>query len=285
MPCAYTFCGSLYRQEADVRLNRQKARLRYEIDVLRKLKETKNNTGGIVVMIQNHISENPPEGSLHPQAAATAAGYIGIIDRRMLERECLAHSLNYQYADRRILTFSNLGEWQQARAEIGMPAAVLVSAWPGPSAETNRDLAEIVAAVSPAAVVVLSDDQDINTILDTIALGVRGYISSSVSIDVCVQAISLAIAGGRFIPASSVMNMKSLFGLTAHASVPPTKFTSRQSAIAEALRCGKANKDIALELNLCESTIKVHIRNIMKKLGATNRTEVACKIGDMAYDR
>lgn len=62
MPCAYTFCGSLYRQEADVRLNRQKARLRYEIDVLRKLKETKNNTGGIVVMIQNHISENPPEG-------------------------------------------------------------------------------------------------------------------------------------------------------------------------------------------------------------------------------
>jgi DNA-binding NarL/FixJ family response regulator len=236
-------------------------------------------------MIHNHISENPSEGAPHPQAAASAAGYIGIIDRRMLERECLAHSLNYQYADRRILTFSNLGEWQQARAEIGMPAAVLVSAWPGPSAETNRELAEIVAAVSPAAVVVLSDDQDINTILDTIALGVRGYISSSVSVDVCVQAISLAIAGGRFIPASSVMNMKSLFGLTAHASIPPMKFTSRQSAIAEALRCGKANKDIALELNLCESTIKVHIRNIMKKLGATNRTEVACKIGDMAYER
>ena len=36
-----------------------------------------------------------------------------------------------------------------------------------------------------------------------------------------------------------------------------------------------ANKLIAYELNMCESTVKVHIRNIMKKLKATNRTQVA----------
>ncbi|WP_323687790.1 hypothetical protein [Rhizobium sp. AN69] len=155
-------------------------------------------------MIHNHISENPPEGAPHPQAASSAAGYIGIIDRRMLERECLAHSLNYQYADRRILTFSNLGEWQQARAEIGMPAAVLVSAWPGPSAETNRELAEIVAAVSPAAVVVLSDDQDINTILDTIALGVRGYISApSASMSASRRSVLQSRAAVSYRPAAS----------------------------------------------------------------------------------
>ncbi|RFC69009.1 LuxR C-terminal-related transcriptional regulator, partial [Mesorhizobium denitrificans] len=35
------------------------------------------------------------------------------------------------------------------------------------------------------------------------------------------------------------------------------------------------------ELNLRESTVKVHIRNIMRKLKATNRTEVACKINDL----
>ncbi|RFC68296.1 LuxR C-terminal-related transcriptional regulator, partial [Mesorhizobium denitrificans] len=35
------------------------------------------------------------------------------------------------------------------------------------------------------------------------------------------------------------------------------------------------------ELNLRESTVKVHIRNIMRKLKATNRTEVACKINEM----
>ena len=51
--------------------------------------------------------------------------------------------------------------------------------------------------------------------------------------------------------------------------------------LPKGLRRGKANKIIAYELNLCESTVKVHIRNIMKKLGATNRTEVAYKISDM----
>ena len=58
-------------------------------------------------------------------------------------------------------------------------------------------------------------------------------------------------------------------------------FTMRQAEVVQALRKGKANKIIAYELNLRESTVKVHIRNIMKKLKATNRTEVAYKINDL----
>ena len=58
-------------------------------------------------------------------------------------------------------------------------------------------------------------------------------------------------------------------------------FTLRQAEVVQALRRGKANKIIAYELNLRESTVKVHIRNIMKKLKATNRTEVAYKINDL----
>jgi len=45
--------------------------------------------------------------------------------------------------------------------------------------------------------------------------------------------------------------------------------------VVRALCRGKANKVIAYELNMCESTVKVHVRNIMKKLKAKNRTEVA----------
>ena len=51
--------------------------------------------------------------------------------------------------------------------------------------------------------------------------------------------------------------------------------TARQAAVVEALRRGKANKAIAYELSMQESTVKVHVRNIMKKLRARNRTEVA----------
>jgi len=52
-------------------------------------------------------------------------------------------------------------------------------------------------------------------------------------------------------------------------------FTARQTAVIAALRQGKQNKIIAHELNMRESTVKVHVRNIMQKLKATNRTEVA----------
>jgi DNA-binding NarL/FixJ family response regulator len=52
-------------------------------------------------------------------------------------------------------------------------------------------------------------------------------------------------------------------------------FTARQAAVVEALRRGKANKIIAYELKMRESTVKVHVRAIMKKLKARNRTEVA----------
>ncbi len=43
------------------------------------------------------------------------------------------------------------------------------------------------------------------------------------------------------------------------------------------LKQGKANKIIAHELGMSESTVKVHVRNIMRKMGATNRTQAAYK--------
>ena len=47
--------------------------------------------------------------------------------------------------------------------------------------------------------------------------------------------------------------------------------TDRQAAVADAISRGMPNKVIAYELNLCENTVKVHIRGIMKKLQARNR--------------
>jgi Bacterial regulatory proteins, luxR family len=45
---------------------------------------------------------------------------------------------------------------------------------------------------------------------------------------------------------------------------------------------GKPNKTIAFELQMSESTVKVHIKSIMSKMNATNRTEVVCRAYDLA---
>lgn len=214
--------------------------------------------------------------------AKSGNDYLALIDRRMLERECLAHALNVYRIGMRVMTFSDLSALQEVQGEAGMPRAILFNAG-NAGLEDSRleaEISELVAAVVPTPVVVVSENQNLSDVLNIIALGVQGYIPSSVGIGVCVQAIGLAMAGGKFVPASSVMHMRALLGVNSKVTIGTnSRFTERQSAVAEALRRGMANKDIAQELDLSESTVKVHIRNIMKKLGATNRTEVAYKIG------
>jgi DNA-binding NarL/FixJ family response regulator len=72
--------------------------------------------------------------------------------------------------------------------------------------------------------------------------------------------------------------------LPAPGEVSAVTFTERQTAVIQAIRIGKANKTIAYELNMCESTVKVHVRNIMKKLRATNRTQISFIAHQMLKD-
>ena len=59
------------------------------------------------------------------------------------------------------------------------------------------------------------------------------------------------------------------------ASLNKVGLTARERQVLERLQLGAANKVIARQLNLRESTVKVHIRRIMRKLGAINRTQAA----------
>jgi DNA-binding NarL/FixJ family response regulator len=100
---------------------------------------------------------------------------------------------------------------------------------------------------------------------------------------VLAEAIALARAGGVFVPGSCIIALKeAIYANQANARPLAGIFTPRETSVANALRQGKANKIIAYELNMCESTVKVHVRSIMKKLKATNRTEIAYKLSEMA---
>jgi DNA-binding NarL/FixJ family response regulator len=61
--------------------------------------------------------------------------------------------------------------------------------------------------------------------------------------------------------------------ITLHPLLP--KFSARQKAILEHICRGESNKHIGRHLELPESTIKVHVRELMHKLSASNRTQVA----------
>ncbi len=206
--------------------------------------------------------------------------YVLLIDPRALDRECLSRSLTVCNPAIRIVSAGSAVEWRNRAMPCDPSVIVLVV---GGKKIADPDVSEQIGQLAEefafSPVVVVADTDDLCQILKALECGARGYIPSSVGIDVAVEAIGLARAGGVFVPASSVIAMREVIHSAANGTHGANSlFTPREAEVAEALRRGKANKIIAYELDLCESTVKVHIRNIMKKLNATNRTEVAYKI-------
>ncbi len=207
-----------------------------------------------------------------------------LIDERALDRECLARAIAGHNLKMDVVALGSTEEWQEEQEFHAPLGAILVNlgARRLEDGKADDEIRRISTRMHPVPVVILADNDDLSQILAALECGARGYIPSSVGVGVCAEAIALAMAGGIFVPASSLSSVHHLLGGKSEAERSMEGiFTHRQSEVAEALRRGKANKIIAYELNMCESTVKVHVRNIMKKLKATNRTEVAYKINDL----
>lgn len=211
---------------------------------------------------------------------AKSGEYILILDSRVLDRECLSRSLSSYDPTMQIAALGSVAEWRK-REFASDPSAILLVLTGNTSsgAFASEKIEDVTAAFKLSPVIVIAESDDLGDILKAIDCGARGYIPTSVNISVAAEAISLARAGGVFIPVSSLLaNREALNSVVKGSTYLHEGFTPREVEVAEALRRGKANKIIAYEMNLCESTVKVHIRNIMKKLNVTNRTQVAFKL-------
>jgi DNA-binding NarL/FixJ family response regulator len=201
---------------------------------------------------------------------------VVLIDRRSLYRECLARCLRTTQRAGTVLSYGTVSEWSAAP---GRPTASLVlyciGARRASEPEIVRDIGLLSRAEGAPPAILMSDIEDPDQILGALDNGARGYIPTSTGLDVVVEALHLVGAGGVFVPASSLISARRAGQGPGQRRNGHGLFTPRQTAVVESLRQGKANKVIAFELNMRESTVKVHVRNIMRKLKARNRTEVA----------
>ena len=204
-----------------------------------------------------------------PSVAGQNNPLVLIIEARPFVRELL-QSFIASSAEMRVISAPSIKEWLRSSQNVE-PAVILISIpdggrLPGSLSELMIPAHDRLALVP---VVVQSSDRPGHQVLELLKIGVHGFIPTSLSTEVAVQALRLVCAGGTFVPSSCLQSL-------------PDKgqegggfLTGRQLQVVEAIRQGKPNKIIAYELNMCESTVKVHVRAIMKKLKARNRTEVA----------
>jgi DNA-binding NarL/FixJ family response regulator len=93
------------------------------------------------------------------------------------------------------------------------------------------------------------------------------------------EAISMALKGERYVPASLVESMPEVARVMdevdagADIEIIAGLVTQRQMDILLCITQGRSNKQIARELNLSENTVKVHVSAMLRALGLSNRTQ------------
>jgi DNA-binding NarL/FixJ family response regulator len=159
------------------------------------------------------------------------------------------------------------------------------------------------ARAADAPLVILSDNDSREEISSALSAGAQGFLYAGTNAQLALQALSFIFKGGSYFPAAVPPRRRSpapangtMTNGTMEISAPVAhvldegdgvvesvatassinfNLTDRQKSVLKRLGCGDSNKTIARLLGIREGTVKVHVRQIMRKLGVVNRTQVA----------
>lgn len=109
--------------------------------------------------------------------------------------------------------------------------------------------------------------------------GARGFLTKTLSPDLLLQSVKRLLAGEMVFDADTVVTAGGL-GTTEAAAMLP-HLTPRELDVLRGLCDGKANKEIARDLDVQEVTVKLHVKTLSRKLQARNRTHAAMLAKDM----
>ena len=131
-------------------------------------------------------------------------------------------------------------------------------------------LETIIKAYPDQRVVLLTSNTSYSTVLASMDLGARGYIVKSAGTAVLRNALDLIFTGERFISSGTSNSSADFF---AQDRINSLKASQRK--ILRLLKRGDSNKEISASLGVSEASVKMHIREMCRKLETKNRTQLA----------
>lgn len=163
------------------------------------------------------------------------------------------------------------------RAKSLQPDVVLLDLhMPGIS---GREAVKLLSEEVPACnVLLLTVSEDAEDLIETIRAGARGYLLKNIETDFLLNAIRSAARGESVV--SPQMTGKLMMGVRmgkegVAQEDDKEKLSPREKDIIALLAKGVSNKEMAHTLNVAESTVKIHVQNILKKLHLTSRVQAA----------
>jgi two-component system nitrate/nitrite response regulator NarL len=186
--------------------------------------------------------------------------------------------------------FSIVGSFRDA-AEFdteGLDQNVLVVV-DHPSSEDQQDcISTVLERLPRAIVVVLAENFDLQEMMNCFDAGAQGYIIKSLKSGPLTAALKLAAIGEKVLPSALVdaLDLKSSALRSPYevaTEVAKANLSPREHDVLCCLMAGYSNKVIARELMVCEATVKVHVKAILRKLKVSNRTQAAIWASSRGY--
>lgn len=137
----------------------------------------------------------------------------------------------------------------------------------------------IAAVKSNARLVLLADHYVFENVALAFQLGVDAVIIKEISCGPLVESICLVAMGEKVFPSQLANNITNCAPTQTssdwRSSAVAIGLSTREIEILESIMKGMANKVIARQFDICEATVKVHVKAILRKLGVENRTQAA----------
>jgi two-component system nitrate/nitrite response regulator NarL len=144
---------------------------------------------------------------------------------------------------------------------------------------SGKDAVRLFLEGSPGTrVVMLTVSEDADDLLETLRSGASGYLLKNIETETLLDSLRQAVAGDSVV--SAEMTTKLVTGL--RTAIAPAgrveekeSLSPRERQILGYLAKGASNKEIARTLELAESTVKIHVQHILRKLNLSSRVQAA----------
>lgn len=204
-------------------------------------------------------------------------------DDHTLVREGIRPFLNELCADVEVLEAENLSVAKQKADGAGELDLILLDLkMPGMNGFTG--ISEFSESHPNVPIVILSGHYNRADVIAALDHGVSGYIPKNIGGMSLVNALRLVLAGEKYLPSEafsdkavneddSILDTSKNHATKKEVDPKFATLTQRETEILRLLVDGLTNKRIAIELDLQEITVKIHVRNIYRKIGSQNRAQ------------
>ena len=204
---------------------------------------------------------------------------ILVVDDHTLFRRGLTALLSRDPGFEVIGDAGDAGQAQRRAKELQPDLILLDNHLPGVSgADALPSLREAAPAARVLMLTVSEDEQDLAKALRN---GACGYLLKTIEADALAKAIHRAMRGESVVAEEMTGKLVSAYREAAAPPAPPppasplAQLSPREQEILRGIARGASNKAIAKELGIAETTVKIHVQHVLRKLDVASRVQAA----------